>query len=291
MGEQARQKRAVEVKGARMAYVEAGQGDPIVFLHGNPTSSFLWRNVIPHVEALGRCLAPDLIGCGDSDKLEPSGPDRYHYAEHVEFVDGFLEAVGATERVTLVVHDWGSAYGFDWASRHEGAVRGLCYMEAIVQPVTWEQWPEVARDIFQAFRSPQGEQLCLEQNLFVEAILPGAVMRTLTDEEMAEYRRPFAEPGEGRRPTLSWPRDIPVEGEPPEVVERVEAYGKWLASCDVPKLLVVAEPGAILRGGLLEFARSFPNQTEVTVPGIHFVQEDSPDEIGQALAAWYRSLG
>lgn len=284
-------KRKVEVRSRQMGYVEAGEGDPIVFLHGNPTSSYLWRNIIPHVGGLGRCIAPDLIGCGDSDKLPDSGPDRYHYAEHVAFLDDFLDAVGVHDRVTLVIHDWGSAYGFDWASRHPNVVRGIVHMESIVMPVTWGQWPEAAVDVFRAFRSEQGEELCLGGNLFVEAVLPGAVLRTLTEEEMDEYRRPFAEPGEGRRPTLSWPRDVPLEGEPPEVVDRVAAYGTWLSRSEVPKLLIPADPGAILRGDQLEFARSWPNTTEgPTVPGIHFIQEDSPDEIGGAIAEWLTGI-
>lgn len=283
-------KRHAEVHGRRMTYVEMGDGDPIVFLHGNPTSSYLWRNVMPHLAELGRCIAPDLIGCGDSDKLPDSGPDRYHYAEHVEHVDGFLEAVGATSDVTLVVHDWGSAYGFDWARRHPDAVVGIALMEAIVMPMTWDQWPDGAQDIFRSFRSEQGEELCLEQNLFVEAVLPSAVLRTLSDEEMEEYRRPFAEPGEARRPTLSWPRDVPIGGEPSEVAERVDAYGRWLARSEVPKLLVDADPGAILIDDQEAFVRSWPSLDEVTVRGSHFVQEDSPHEIGRALAGWRERL-
>jgi len=283
-------KQRVEVEGHTMAYVEMGEGDPIVFLHGNPTSSYLWRNVMPHLADQGRCLAPDLIGCGDSDKLADSGPDRYHYLEHLRFLDGFMEAVGATERVTLVIHDWGSAYGFDWARRHPDSIAGIAFMEAIVMPMTWDQWPERARDIFQAFRSDAGEELCLDQNLFVEAVLPASIQRALTEEEMEVYRRPFAEPGEARRPTLSWPRDIPMEGEPAEVVGRVAAYGEWLAGSDVPKFFVNAEPGAILVGDQREFVRTWPNLSEVTVAGIHFIQEDSPAEIGEAVARWRRNV-
>lgn len=281
----------VEVEGLRMAYREVGEGSPVVFLHGNPTSSYLWRDVIPACEGLGRCLAPDLIGHGQSDKLAESGPDRYTFVEHRRYLDAWFEAVGATDDVTLVVHDWGSALGFDWAARHPDRVRGIAYMEAIVMPVTWDDWPDAAREAFQAFRSPAGEEMVLEQNLFVELVLPGAVQRELSDEEMAAYRAPFAEPGEARRPTLTWPRQIPIDGEPADVVELVERYGAWLAGSDVPKLLVVAEPGAILRGRQLELARSWPNQTEVTVPGIHFVQEDSGPAIGAAIADWYPTTG
>ncbi len=285
------EKRTAEVLGRTMSYVEVGSGDPIVFLHGNPTSSYLWRNVIPHCEGLGRCLAPDLIGMGDSDKLEPSGPDRYRFVEHRSYLDALLESLGVEQNVTLVVHDWGSALGFDWANRHRDAVRGIAYMEAIVRPVSWDDWPEAARGVFQAFRSPAGEAMVLENNVFVERVLPGSIQRKLSDAEMEVYRRPFREPGEGRRPTLTWPREIPIDGEPADVVEIAASYADWLASSDVPKLFVNAEPGAILIGEQREFCRSWPNQTEVTVRGIHFVQEDSPDEIGSALAHWIGGLG
>ncbi len=280
------EKRRIEVLGSEMAYVEVGRGDPIVFLHGNPTSSYLWRNVIPHVSDLGRCLAPDLIGMGDSAKLAPSGPARYRFVEHRRYLDALLDALEARERVTFVVHDWGSALGFDWANRHRDAVAGIAYMEAIVQPVGWEDWPEAARGIFQAMRSPAGEEMVLERNLFVERILPASVIRRLTEEEMAEYRRPFLEPGEGRRPTLTWPREIPIDGSPSDVHEIVAAYAAWLAESPIPKLFVDADPGTILTGRQREFCRSWPNQTEVTVPGIHFIQEDAPDAIGRALRAW-----
>ena len=283
-------KQYAEVLGARMAYVEVGSGDPIVFLHGNPTSSFLWRNVIPHCERLGRCIAPDLIGMGDSAKLSPSGPDRYRFVEHRRYLDALLESLDVRERVTLVIHDWGSALGFDWANRHRAAVRGIAYMEGIVMPVTWADWPKAATPVFKGFRSPAGEQMVLEQNVFIEQVLPTSILRTLSDEEMAAYRRPFAEPGEGRRPTLTWPRQIPIEGEPAEVVEIVRAYGEWLRTSPVPKLFINADPGAILRGAPRDFCRTWPNQTETTVKGIHFIQEDSPDEIGAALAGWIPTL-
>jgi len=283
-------KQKVEILGRRMAFVETGEGEPIVFLHGNPTSSYLWRNVIPHLEDQGRCIAPDLIGMGDSDKLEKSGPDRYRFVEHREHLDALLEALGVREKVTLVIHDWGSALGFDWANRHRDALKGIAYMEAIVRPVSWDEWPKAVKPVFQAFRSPAGEQMVLEQNVFVEQVLPGAVLRGLTDAEMEVYRRPFLEPGEGRRPTLTWPREIPIEGEPADVVEIVDAYGRWLSQSDLPKLFVNAEPGAILRGAARDFCRGWPNQTEVTVKGTHFVQEDSPDEIGDAVASWRRAL-
>jgi len=272
-----------------MAYVEEGSGDPIVFLHGNPTSSYLWRNVIPHVAPHGRCIAPDLVGMGDSDRLPDSGPGRYRFVDHRRYLDGLLEALDVRENVTFVVHDWGSALGFDWANRHRDAVTGLAYMEAVVRPVTWADWPEAARGVFQGFRSEAGESMVLERNIFVEAVLPRSILRTLTSEEMAEYRRPFLGPGESRRPTLTWPREIPIDGEPADVTEIVGGYSAWLGTSPVPKLFVNAEPGAILIGGLREFCRTWPNQTEVTVPGIHFVQEDSPAEIGRAIADWLPS--
>ena len=283
-------KKCAAVLGRSMAYVEVGKGDPIVFLHGNPTSSYLWRNVIPHLEGQGRCIAPDLIGMGDSDKLEPSGPDRYRFVEHRAHLDALLETLGVRDNVTLVIHDWGSALGFDWANRHRDAVKGIAYMEAIVRPVVWADWPAGARKMFQAFRSPAGEDLILANNAFVERVLPASILRPLADAEMDEYRRPFREAGESRRPTLTWPRQIPIEGEPADVVAIVEAYGAWLAGSQVPKLFVDAEPGAILIGPQREFCRSWPNQREVTVKGSHFIQEDSPDEIAHAVAAWRRAL-
>jgi haloalkane dehalogenase len=281
-------KRRVDVDGVAMAYVDVGDGDPIVFLHGNPTSSYLWRNVVPHVVELGRCVAPDLVGMGDSGKLPDSGPSSYTFVQHRQYLDGLLDALGVARNVTLVVHDWGSALGFDWANRHRDAVSGIAYMEAIVRPLTWDEWPAPARSIFEAIRSSAGEEMVLDRNLFVEAILPASVLRSLSDVEMAHYRRPYAEPGESRRPTLTWPRQIPIDGEPADVAAIVADYAAWLATSEIPKLLVVAEPGAILTGALLEFCRHWPNQHEVTVSGNHFLQEDSPDEIGAAIATWLR---
>jgi Predicted hydrolases or acyltransferases (alpha/beta hydrolase superfamily) len=279
-------RRRVRVLDSEMAYVDVGAGDPVVFLHGNPTSSYLWRNVIPHVESVGRCLAPDLIGMGDSGRA-PAG--SYRFVDHARYLDAWFEALGLT-RVTLVVHDWGSALGFHWARRHPGRVRGIAYMEALVRPVTWEEWPEVARQVFQAMRSPAGEEMVLTKNVFVERILPRSVLRGLGEVEMAVYRRPYLEPGESRRPTLTWPRQIPIEGEPADVVAIADAYSRWLATSDVPKLFVNADPGVILTGPQREFCRRWPNQREITVRGSHFVQEDSPHEIGRALAEFVARL-
>lgn len=277
----------MDVLGKSMAYVEMGEGDPIIFQHGNPTSSYLWRNVMPHVREQGRCIALDLIGMGDSEKLDGSGPDRYTFAEHRRYFDAALEALGISDNVRMVVHDWGSALGFDWANRHRDRVTGICYMESIVCPIaSWDDWPEPARQVFQGFRSPAGEDMVLEKNIFVERVLPGSIIRKLDDNEMAAYRRPFVEPGECRRPTLTWPRQIPIAGEPADVVAIVEAYAAWLKTSDMPKLFINAEPGAILTGRQREFCRSWPNQIEVTVSGIHFIQEDSADEIGRTIADW-----
>ncbi|MGF1508034.1 MAG: haloalkane dehalogenase [Myxococcota bacterium] len=274
-----------------MAYVEEGSGDPIVFLHGNPTSSLLWRKVMPHLEGFGRLLAPDLLGHGDSDKLPVSGPDSYRFIEHRRYLDELLARLEVRDRVVLVIHDWGSALGFDWARRHPDAVQGIAFMEAIVRPLAWDEWPEASRSVFEGFRSPAGEKMVLEKNVFVEKVLPGSILRTLTDEEMRAYRRPFAKPGEDRRPTLTWPREIPIDGVPADVHEIVSAYSQWLTAPESPpKLFVNAEPGAILTGKLRAFARTMTHLEEVTVKGIHFVQEDSPDEIGQAVRAFVQRL-
>ena len=283
-------KKEIIVKGKTMSYVEMGEGDPIIFQHGNPTSSYLWRNVMPHLQDQGRCIAIDLIGMGDSDKLDNPDASSYTFVQHREYLDGALEALGIESDVTLVIHDWGSALGFDWANRHRDAVKGIAYMEGIVRPVSWEEWPEAARGVFQGFRSSAGEEMVLDKNTFVERVLPGSVLRDLSEEEMAVYRRPFQNSGEDRRPTLTWPRQIPIDGTPTDVVEIVQAYADWLAEADLPKLFINAEPGAILIGAQRKFCRSWPNQTEVTVSGNHFLQEDSPHEIGQAIAAWRKTI-
>ena len=283
-------KRFIEVDDRRMAYVEMGEGSPIVFQHGNPTSSYLWRNVMPMLAHRGRCIALDLVGMGDSDKLINSGPNSYTYAEQRRFFDGALAELGVVDEVVLVIHDWGSALGFDWAQRHPQSVRGICYMEAIVRPLAWDEFPDRSRGIFQGFRSEAGEGMVLENNLFVERVLPGSVLRELSEEEMSVYRRPFTAPGEGRRPTLTWPRQIPIEGEPADVTDIVKTYAEWLEKSQIPKLFINAEPGALLTGAQREFCRRWPNQHEVTVRGSHFIQEDSPTEIGTAINAWLESL-
>ncbi len=271
-----------------MEYVDTGgDGDPIVFLHGNPTSSYLWRNVIPHLTENGRCLAPDLVGMGRSG---PSANGSYRFVDHRKHLDAWFDVVGAESNVTLVVHDWGSGLGFDWAHRHPDRIKAIAYMEAITMPVRWEDWPEAARGVFEGFRSEAGEAMALDKNIFVERVLPGSVLRQLTEAEMERYREPYLEPGESRRPTLTWPRQIPIDGDPADVHEIVSGYAEWLRTTEVPKLFINADPGAILTGRQRESCRSFPNQREVTVPGVHFIQEDSPDLIGTAIATWLTNL-
>jgi len=279
-------RKRIAVLDSNMAYVNTSAGDPIVFLHGNPTSSYLWRNIIPHVEKLGRCLAPDLIGMGDSGK-NPVG--SYRFVDHSRYLDAWFQALGLTKNIMLVVHDWGSALGFYWAQRHPERIKALIYMEAIVQPLSWADWPESATNIFKVFRSPAGEEVVLQKNVFVERVLPASVIRKLTEEEMAVYRRPYLEPGELRRPTLTWPQQIPLDGEPADVVAIVESYGKWMATNTIPKLFINADPGTILIGKQREFCRTWAHQQEVTVKGLHFIQEDSPVEIGQAIAGFLQS--
>jgi len=283
-------RKSIDVNGRRMAYVEMGEGDPIIFQHGNPTSSYLWRNIMPELANHGRCIAVDLIGMGDSDKLDNPGPDSYQYVEHRDYLFAAWQQLGVTDNVTFVIHDWGSALGFDWACQHPDKVRGIAYMEGIVRPVGWEEWPEAIRPLFQGFRSEAGETMVLEKNVFVERVLPGSVLRGLTEDEMAVYRRPFENEGETRRPTLTWPRQIPLDGEPADVHEIVARYADWLRHSGVPKLFINAEPGAILTGPQREFCRDFPNQIEVTVAGSHFIQEDSPREIAAAICEWLDAL-
>ncbi|HEY6395433.1 MAG TPA: haloalkane dehalogenase [Candidatus Binataceae bacterium] len=287
----------LELPGTFMSYVDTAarasgasqihRGDPIVFLHGNPTSSYLWRNIIPHLSPVARCLAPDLIGMGSSGK-SPTG--SYRFVDHAQYLDAWFRGLDLREKVTLVVHDWGSALGFHWAARNPAKVKGIAYMEAIVRPLAWSEWSPSAVDIFKALRGPGGEDMILNKNLFVERILPGSNIRKLSDAEMEVYRRPYREPGESRRPTLTWPREIPLDGKPDDVTAIVKGYAEWLENSPVAKLFINADPGAILTGAQREFCRKFPNQREVTVKGIHFIQEDSPHEIGTAIADWYKSL-
>jgi haloalkane dehalogenase len=283
-------KKFVTVHNKKIAYVEVGQGHPIVFQHGNPTSSYLWRNIIPHLAQYGRCIAVDLIGMGDSEKLKNSGPEKYLYEEHREYLFKAWEKLGIDKQVTLVLHDWGSALGFDWASEHPDALKGIVYMEALVRPVTWDEWPDSATNIFKAFRSASGEELILNKNLFIEGVLPNSIIRKLSIKEMDAYREPFLNSGEDRRPTLSWPREIPINNSPDNIIKIVNKYSKWLENSNIPKLFINAEPGSILVGSQREYCRTWKNQMEVTVPGKHFLQEDSPHAIGNSISEWLKAL-
>ena len=280
----------VNVNGKQMAYVEEGIGDAIVFQHGNPTSSYLWRNIMPHCQGLGRMIACDLIGMGESAKLDDPGPGRYAYAEQRDYLFALWDQIDLGENVIFVVHDWGSALGFDWSNQNRDRVQGIAYMEAVVQTLNWSDFPDLGRKVFQGFRSQAGEDMVLDRNMFVERVLPSAVIRDMTEAEMGIYRKPYLAEGEDRRPTLTWPRQIPIEGEPENVCQIVDDYGAWLTESDLPKLFINAEPGSILTGKQREFCRNWPNQTEVTVNGIHFIQEDSPDEIGQAVANFVKDI-
>lgn len=281
-------RREVAVLGTRMSYVEAGQGQPIVFLHGNPTSSYLWRNIIPHVAGLGRCLAPDLIGMGASGDAVDG---QYRFADHARHLDAWFEAVLArTERVVLVLHDWGSALGFHWARRHAARVAGIAYMEALVQPRRWSDFPAPRAELFRALRGSDGERLVMDENFFVETVLPKSVLRALAPEEMQAYRAPFAHSTARRLTTLTWARELPIDGSPADVDAEVDAYARWLAHSPVPKLFVNAEPGALTTGRARDFCRTWPHQREVTVPGVHYLQEDAPHEIGSALRAFIASV-
>ena len=290
-GAWATRKKRARINGLNMAYIDEGRGDPVVFLHGNPTSSYLWRNVIPHVVPHGRCIAPDLVGMGDSDPLPDSGPGRYTFETHREFLFGLLDHLNLGNRITFVVHDWGSGLGFHWAQQHPSRVKGLAYMEAIVRPPD-QPMPAATVGPFVTFRSAAGEEAVLGRNIFVEDLLIRGLGDYLSEEDKAEYRRPYRVPGESRRPTLEWPRELPLGGEPHRTDQLVLDYSTWLAADEsIPKLFVHALPGAILADPMrLAFVRGFKRQTEVTVYGPHYVQEVSPHAIGRALARWIPSL-
>lgn len=283
-------KKYAEINNKKMAYIDEGNGDTFLFLHGNPTSSYLWRNIAPHVEDMGRVVIPDLIGMGDSEKLDGVDNEGYKYHGQYGYLTGLLENLDLGNDIHLIIHDWGSAMGFQFARENPDRVKSITYMEAIVMPLTWEQWPDAATKIFQLFRSDAGEELVLEKNFFVERILLADSATGYTDEEKAEYIRPFLEEGEDRRPTLTWPRQIPLDGEPNAVVEEVRKNAEFHKDSEIPKLFINANPGSILVGEQREFARTWKNQTEITVSGNHFVQEDSSEEIGTALRDFVKAL-
>ena len=289
-------KKNVRVRGLNMAYHESGSGDPIIFLHGNPTSSYLWRNVIPHLQHQGRCIAPDMIGMGDSDPLPDSGPNEYKFATHCDYLFEFFESVGATENITLVIHDWGSGVGLAFAQRYPDRVKRIAFMEAILRPSALPLPPEPDQGLFSVFRSERGEAAVLENNVFVEQILIGGLGYFLSEADKAEYRRPFLNAGESRRPTLTWPRELPFAGGPADTTELVQSYSDWFAASDVPKLFLRANPGALLstspaNADLIQWIRGFSNLTEATIFGTHYVQEVSPHAIGRAVSDWMNSAG
>lgn len=282
-------KKTAKVLGSTMAYVEHGSGDPIVLLHGNPTSSYLWRNVIPQLASSGRCIAPDLIGMGDSARVA-QGRDAYRFSMHAEYLEALLDVLEVKKKVTLVGHDWGGALLFDWGRKNPGSVLGVAFMETILTPLTWDDWPSQARRVFQGMRSDAGEEMVLSKNVFVERILPGSVLSPISDDDMAVYRAPYLDPGESRRPTLTWPRELPIDGEPGDMAGVVSANQSWLERPDLPKLFINADPGSIVGDRVRDVVRSWPNVTEVTVAGVHFIQEDSGPQIGTAIAEWMRGL-
>jgi len=277
----------VEVLDSEVSYVDVGSGEPVVFLHGNGTFSYVWRNIIPYAESLGRCIAPDLMGCGDSGKLPGS---MYRIADQSRYMDAWFDTMDLGGNITLVLHDWGGPIGFDWAYRHQDQIKGIAYMETLVKQVDWEDWPEIRRDLFKQFRSPMGEDLVLNDNFFIETIHT-RMLRNLTEMEMDTYRRPYLEPGESRRPTLTFTRECPIDGEPKDVIAMINRATQWLSTSDIPKLFINAYPGSILTGRQRKFCRSWPNQKEKTVLGIHYIQEDSPHQIGEALSDFLSSMG
>jgi haloalkane dehalogenase len=284
-------KQKITVRGRQMAYVDVGAGDAIVFIHGNANSAYMWRNIMPYLEGAGRLIAIDNIGQGDSDKLPNSGPGSYTLAEHQSYIDGALDALDVGDRVTLVMHDWGGPLGLTWAHAHPGRIKGLAHCEIVVRNhPSYDDYPDGHGERLRKVRGPDGEKLVLDDNYFVEAIYTGGVMRQIDDETMAEIRRPYEGPPENRRPTLTWPRQIPIEGKPKEVADLVEMLSAWMDGNDIPKLFIRAEPGQILFGEDFDIITAWPNQTTITVPGLHHPQEDSPDQIGQGLADWYKAI-
>ncbi|MBT3993139.1 MAG: haloalkane dehalogenase [Gammaproteobacteria bacterium] len=287
---QSMQKNFVTVANKKIAYYEKGKGNPIIFLHGNPTSSYLWRNITPHMCNMGRCISIDLIGMGNSDKLDQSDINSYKFEEHYHYLNQTIKSLTDQNNITFVLHDWGSALGFHWSHKHPNSIMGIAYMEAIINEMTWDDWNENSRSLFQGFRSEAGESLILDKNYFIEKVLPGSIIRDLDESEMNEYRKPFLNSGEDRRPTLSWPREIPMNGKPENVCKLVNAYADWMQINDIPKLFINAEPGVILTGRMRDLCRTWKNQKEVSVKGLHFIQEDSPTEIGNALSSWYKDI-
>ncbi len=281
------ERKRVAVLDSDMSYLDSGVGDPIVFLHGNGTFSYVWRNIIPYAEPFGRCLAPDLMGCGRSGRI-PSG--SYRIVDQSKYLNAWFDAMDLGGSINLVLHDWGGPLGFDWACHHRERVKSITYMETLVLPLSWDDWPEIRKDLFRQFRSPMGEDLVLRDNFFIETI-QSRMLRNLTDEEMDTYREPYREPGESRRPTLTFTRECPIGGEPLDVIEMINCCGEWLSTSEMPKLFINAYPGSILTGRQRDYCRTWPNQQERIVQGIHYIQEDSPHQIGEAISDFLKSIG
>jgi haloalkane dehalogenase len=285
------EKKYMIISGQRMAYIDEGEGDAIVFSHGNPTSSYLWRNIMPASRGLGRLIACDLVGQGDSDKLPNSGPGKYDYFEQRSFMHALWDQLDLGDNVIFVVHDWGSALAFDYASKHSDRVQGIAYMESIVMPLEWSDFNESMRPAFEAMRSPAGDAMVLQENFFVESLLFGTIDPPISDAAKAEYRRPFLNPGEDRRPTLSWPRQLPFGEEPADVVEAVKSYSQWLATSPVPKLYFRAIPGVVDSSpNQVAFCRTFRHQDEIHVEGAHYIPEEAPEVVAPGVAAFVRRL-
>jgi haloalkane dehalogenase len=284
-------KKSIMVKDRKMAFIEVGRGDPIVFIHGNANSAYMWRNILPYMEDLGRLIAIDNIGQGDSDKLPDSGPGSYTLAEHQVYINGIMEALDINKNVTLVMHDWGGPLGLTWARSHSENIKGLVHCEIVVgNHSSYDDYPDGHGERLKRVRGPDGEKLVMTDNYFIEKIYMGGVIRNIDDETMAEIRRPYEGPRENRRPTLTWPRQIPIGGKPKDVADLVDDLSFWMAENDIPKLFIRAEPGQILFGRDLEIINSWANQKTVTVAGLHHPQEDSPDDIGIALRNWYKLI-
>lgn len=281
------QSKFVEVHGSKMHYIDEGDGDPILFLHGNPTSSYLWRNIIPYLTPHGRCIAPDLIGMGKSDKPKLA----YRFFDHYKYVEGFVEAL-KLRNITLVIHDWGSALGFHYAMQHENNIKGMAFMEALITPLKWSGFNKDFKMGFKLMRTPAvGWFMISVLNVFNKRILPAATVRKLSAEELAMYQQPFRTIG-SRRPVRQWPREIPIDGKPAEVHEVIEQYHQKLQQSDLPKLLFYATPGGLINEEAVAYCKAhFKNLETVHIgPGIHYLQEDNPHKIGAELARWYQGL-
>ncbi len=278
----------VDVHGAKMHYIDVGEGDPILFLHGNPTSSYLWRNIIPHLSSQGRCIAPDLIGMGKSD--HPDLP--YRYDDHYRYVSGFISALGIGSNLTLVIHDWGSALGFRWAHEHESGVKAIAFMEAMVRTMSLADLPGSLRVAFRMMRSPGiGWLMISVANIFVKKMLPDLTHAKMSPEALAYYAAAFPTVA-SRKAVRQWPAEVPLDGSPADNATVVEAYREWLTRTEVPKLLFHGNAGVAIKDAEVAWCRENLSNLEVVDlgEGIHFLQETHPEKIGRALSKWYAGL-